>query len=90
MLTSDGKYRSPEAIARRKVKLAAKRLSPERKLQYKARCAVSNAVRDGKLVRPTICPQCDDECMVEAHHPDYTKPLEVEWLCAPCHQAEHF
>jgi len=21
---------------------------------------------------------------------DYCKPLSVEWLCAPCHRAEHY
>src|SRR5688572_6263292 len=23
------------------------------------------------------------------HHPDYSKPLEIVWLCAPCHRREH-
>lgn len=23
------------------------------------------------------------------HHPDYSKPLEVVWMCRPCHLAEH-
>lgn len=26
---------------------------------------------------------------VQAHHPDYSKPLEVEWLCAGHHRRAH-
>jgi hypothetical protein len=24
-----------------------------------------------------------------AHHEDYDKPLEVVWLCQPCHKQRH-
>jgi hypothetical protein len=27
--------------------------------------------------------------MVEGHHPDYQKPMEVTWLCHDCHQLQH-
>ncbi|KKK81651.1 hypothetical protein LCGC14_2811270, partial [marine sediment metagenome] len=47
------------------------------------------AIRDGRLERPTICPSCDVETFIEAHHEDYSKPLEVKWLCDDCHRKEH-
>ena len=25
----------------------------------------------------------------QMHHPDYSRPLLVEWLCRPCHLALH-
>lgn len=52
-----------------------------------ARGAVYDAVRSGVLVRPSMC-ACGTP-RVEAHHPDYSKPLDVVWLCKGCHAAEH-
>lgn len=45
----------------------------------KARRMVAYYVRVGKLVK-SVCSVCGDK-KVEAHHPDYSKPLEIEWLC---------
>jgi hypothetical protein len=52
--------------------------------KVKARAAVNNAVRDGYLMKPEKC-GCGGS-PVEAHHVDYTKPLDVAWLCGPCHR----
>ena len=54
--------------------------------KYKARNAVSNALRDGKIVKAPC--SCGSE-KVEAHHADYSKPLEVMWLCFSCHRLLH-
>ena len=54
-------------------------------LQYKARTAVGNALRDGRLKRQ-LCGECGATERVQAHHHDYSKPLDVEWLCFPCHR----
>lgn len=57
--------------------------NPERR---HAQIVVGNSLRDGKLVRG-VC-QCG-EIKVQAHHDDYSKPLEVRWMCMPCHAAHH-
>jgi hypothetical protein len=58
---------------------------PER---YKAHTAVSNAVRAGKLTK-NPCVVCGTLNNLHAHHEDYSKPLEVLWLCAEHHRAHH-
>ena len=55
--------------------------------KYKANNAVNNAVRDGRLIRRP-CSVCGS-AKSEGHHPNYSKPLEVEWLCKKHHRAEH-
>lgn len=47
----------------------------------------SDALRLGKLVRQP-CRECGGP-KGQAHHPDYRRPLYVEWLCRPCHEAHH-
>lgn len=51
-----------------------------------ARELVRRAVRSGRLVRQP-CPCGSPESF--AHHHDYSKPLDVEWLCRACHREEH-
>ena len=54
-----------------------------------ARKMVSGAVTLGILIRPIQCSNCLKECKPEGHHADYSKPLEVVWLCKECHTKEH-
>jgi hypothetical protein len=60
--------------------------NPEKEI---AHSIVRKAIRLGELVRPEICPGCDETIFVEAHHNDYKKPLEINWLCSKCHGLEH-
>lgn len=60
-------------------------LSPEKSA---ARHAVSNAIRDGRLQRKP-CEVCGTTIRVQAHHHDYSKPLDVQWLCFKHHREEH-
>jgi helix-turn-helix resolvase-like protein len=61
----------------------ARRYNPK---QENAHYQVKKAVRDGTLVRPGACSECGDTTRrIEAHHPSYDAPLDVIWLCTPCH-----
>lgn len=53
----------------------------------KARVATGNAIRDGRLKRYP-CQVCGN-VKSESHHEDYSKPLEVRWLCNKHHREEH-
>lgn len=54
-----------------------------------ARRTARNAVWNRTLVKPKCCERCGKEKRLDAHHRDYSKPLEVEWLCRLCHRREH-
>lgn len=49
--------------------------------------AVSKAIKKGLLIRMP-CVRCG-EAKSLAHHEDYDKPLDVMWLCQPCHKQRH-
>lgn len=52
-----------------------------------ARHAVEKALQSGALSKQP-CAVCGGT-PVEAHHEDYSKPLQVRWLCFKHHRAEH-
>ena len=58
-------------------------------IKVKARLAVSKAVKEGTLDKPSLCEQCDSEASLDGHHDDYSKVLDVRWLCKPCHADWH-
>jgi hypothetical protein len=60
--------------------------SPEK---YRAQKIAQHAIRSGALVRPDACSQCGVGCKPHGHHDDYTKPLELRWLCRACHLKHH-
>ena len=55
----------------------------------KARVKLNDAVQSGKIHKPLYCSSCDSDRHLEAHHTDYSKPLEVTWLCKSCHVDLH-
>ena len=57
--------------------------------KYAAQYTVWNAKVAGRVTEPDRCETCGIEAALDAHHDDYTKPLEVRWLCRDCHAAHH-
>lgn len=47
------------------------------------------AVKRGLVIRQA-CLVCGETNKTEAHHEDYTKPLEVVWLCRKHHSYVHY
>jgi hypothetical protein len=43
------------------------------------------AIGRGEIVIPETCQSCGKKGSVHGHHHDYSKPLDVEWLCPACH-----
>ncbi len=47
------------------------------------------AIRSGMLIKPENCMLCNKEGKVEGHHHNYSKPLDVVWVCTKCHRDIH-
>jgi hypothetical protein len=58
-------------------------------VKRRAHFIVARAIRSGRLQRPPGCSRCGGNCTPHAHHEDYYRPLEVEWLCGDCHGLRH-
>lgn len=74
----------PHRVAQRKrVQARWRALHPSRRA---AQIALGNALRRGSI-KPLPCFICGEKA--EAHHPDYSAPLDVVWLCSPHHKQAH-
>ena len=51
---------------------------------------VYRAIRDGVIVKPDTCAICGAGGALLAHHHDYDRPLDVDFLCPLCHSAIHY
>ena len=59
-------------------------------LKIDAHKKAHRAVRSGKLKNPGICQDCLDKTTnLDKHHEDYSRPLDIVWLCKKCHGIRH-
>ena len=72
--------------AMKRARMSYKTRKPERRA---AHVALGNAVRDGRVIPWPVCaiPECNDK--PHGHHPDYSAPLDVVWLCPKHHKEAH-
>ena len=40
-------------------------------------------------IKPEECYFCGSTKFIDGHHYDYSKPLEVVWMCKKCHKRFH-
>lgn len=87
--TKNEQYREYETSRRKRPAGYSKAATRKHRLRYpektRARGAVRRAVRNGTLIKHP-CSVCGDDNS-QAHHADYSKPLEVQWLCLRHHRA---
>ena len=64
---------------------AYRKRNPEK---YKATNMVNYHLRSGNMTVQN-CEVCGTDKNIHAHHDDYSKPLNVRWLCAAHHRQHH-
>jgi len=85
--------REKEAIRQKKWRLEnpdlyrsyIKKWQKKNKEKHAIHQRVHRAVKNRILIRSEKCQKCGTVCKTEGHHEDYTKPLNVLWLCRKCH-----
>jgi hypothetical protein len=68
---------------------AGKRSRPPERAKANAHAAVYRALKRGEVMRPENCSHCGKADRIEGHHDDYSRPLDVMWLCVMCHRERH-
>jgi len=59
-------------------------LSAKQRKRHNVRALARVYKKRGKLI-PEPCQVCGATEKIEMHHEDYAKPLDVQWMCRPCH-----
>lgn len=80
----NGKEKPPSPEKKRETLRRYRERFPEKE---RAKQAVNRAIRNGSLV-PQPCEVCGSK-KVHAHHDEYSKPLDVKWLCPKDHASRH-
>ena len=79
--------RNPENRA--KIYANARRYNSKNKVKFNAWMNMHYHLKKGHIERPKECGVCGEKKKLDGHHDDYSKPLEVKWMCRKCHKAYH-
>lgn len=81
-------YQSRPEVKKRRAKAMRKyRNDPKLRVRHLARDITKKAINSGKIKRGR-CIVCKIP-NAQAHHEDYSKPLQITWLCASHHRQHH-
>lgn len=98
MRRQDAKPRNIEEIFARRKSEAQQRAQERRKpgalltpaalrIRNHAKSVLFEAIFRKQLIRPAACCECGNaDRRIQAHQTDFTKPLDVIWLCGPCNK----
>jgi ribosomal protein S27AE len=56
--------------------------NPEKNMAHRL---MKGALRRGEIVKAESCEDCGAGGVLHGHHEDYSRPLNVTWLCPRCH-----
>ena len=92
-ISERGKAKKQEWVKSEAGKMSAKLNTKSQRVarpdRNRARVILNNAVRDAKVIPWPVCAVPDCSCKPQAHHPDYSRPLDVVWLCVKHHKEVH-
>lgn len=63
--------------------------SPTWRKHHRARLLLNYHLKKGNITKPDVCEICVQKKNLDGHHPDYSEPLKVMWLCRACHATVH-
>lgn len=82
------KYRLTK-VGKEAFKRASKKYIQQHPDRRAANVILGNTVRD-KRIQKEPCEICNSIVNIHGHHEDYSKPLDVIWMCVQCHKDHHF
>jgi hypothetical protein len=84
-----GKYLGRNKGNRENIQEQNRKYREKHREKINAQNVLRDHVKRGNIIKPSSCSICNSTHWIEAHHADYTKPLEVVWVCKKCHVAIH-
>lgn len=89
MMRAAVKKYSQTEVAKSNARKSVKKSKEKYRNATLSRSALSNAIISGRVIREPSCSVCSSTKLVQGHHDDYDRPLDIIWLCVKCHRSWH-
>lgn len=84
-----GYHKRPEVLARKLWHQKNRLLDPKEKEKDAVRAYTRKKIKEGIIIKSSTCEKCGSEKNIHGHHDDYSRPLDIRWLCQSCHFSFH-